>query len=362
VTNRLVEQALKKQKTSRTPIWLMRQAGRYLPEYMAVRDKAGDFLGLCYAPDKAAEVTLQPVRRFDMDAAILFSDILVVPHALGQNLSFVHGEGPKLDPVRDAAGFAALKMDRLHDHLAPIYETVKRVRADLSPEKTLIGFAGSPWTVACYMVEGGGSKEFLAVKSMMFGQEQVFAALITLLENATVAYLKEQIKAGVSVVQLFDSWSGVLDPISFEKFVIAPTQRIVAALKAQYPHIPVIGFARGSGVSILRYATQTGVDGLGLDTQFDRVWARDNLQKDFCLQGNLDPAVLRSGGAALDQHIDAVMDDLAGGSFIFNLGHGIIKDTPPEHVAQLVSRVRSHSLQNTSSQCPDQQQNKANAR
>lgn len=343
MSNQLIKNVLSGELAPIPPIWLMRQAGRYLPEYRALRAKAGSFLDLCYAPEMAAEVTLQPVTRFDMDAAILFSDILVIPHALGQDLRFAEGEGPRLPPIRDRAGIDSLSEDGLHARLAPVYETVTRVRAALPAHKTLIGFAGAPWTVACYMIEGRGSKDFEAAKTMMFGAPDLFDALMQKVEAATIAYLLQQAKHGADVLQLFDSWSGLLDPLSFDRYVTVPAARIRAAVKAQYPDVPMIGFARGAGASLIGYAAKSGMDGFGLDTQVDRKWARAALGPKVCLQGNLDPAALLAGGKALTGHIDAICDALDTGPFIFNLGHGIIKETPPEHVAQLVTHIRART-------------------
>jgi uroporphyrinogen decarboxylase len=323
------------------PIWLMRQAGRYLPEYRALRAEAGSFLNLCFDPEKAARVTLQPIDRFGLDAAILFSDILVIPHALGQPLDYREGEGPVLDPVRDAAGLAVLSEHRLHEVLGPVYETVARVAASLDRRTALIGFAGSPWTVACYMVEGGGSKEFAAVKALAYGDPPTFERLIDLLVDVTAAYLIRQIEAGAETVQLFDSWAGVLAEPAFRDWVIGPTRRIVAAVKAAHPHIPIIGFPRGAGVMAEAYAEQTGVDALGLDTAVPLSWAARRLQPRLPVQGNLDPVLLKVGGAAMDEAAGAIVEALSGGPHIFNLGHGVLQHTPPEHVASLIAAVRS---------------------
>lgn len=340
--NRLIEQALKHKKTPEMPIWMMRQAGRYLPEYMTVRKEAGDFLSLCYSPDKACAVTLQPVDRFGMDAAILFSDILVIPDALGQDVSFVQGEGPKLSPIRTMQEFEALSLEKIHKHLEPVYETIRLVRSSLKQDKTLIGFCGAPWTVACYVVEGQGSKDYLNVKALSFSHPELFQKIIDLLVESSSQYLKKQIEAGVNALQIFDSWAGVLDPISFQKWVIEPTKRIVENIRKDYPDIPIIGFARCAGYMLETYGQQTKVDGLGLDTQVCRKMAKDILKDNFCLQGNLDPVVLRQGGDALRDHVLTILDDFSDTPFIFNLGHGIIKDTPPEHVADVVELVKAY--------------------
>ena len=331
-------------KKDRIPIWIMRQAGRYLPEYRELRKDAGGFLSLCYNPDWAAEVTLQPIRRFGFDAAILFSDILVIPHALGQDLTFTPGEGPKLNPIKNAHDVDRLEqeIENIDNTLGPIYQTVKNVRSKLDSEKALIGFAGAPWTVACYMVEGGGSKDFMTVKTFSFAQEKLFQRIIDIVATATIAYLKKQIEAGANAIQIFDSWAGVLDPISFEKWVTKPTQKIVNALKKDHPNIPIIGFARGSGLQLKSYGDQTKVNGLGLDTTIDRNWAASTLQDKYCLQGNLDPMILRVGGQIMEDHIQSILDDLSKGPFVFNCGHGIIKDTPIAHVERLVEIVKNY--------------------
>lgn len=322
------------------PFWLMRQAGRYLPEYRAIRERVGGFLDLCYAPDLAAEVTLQPVRRFGTDAAILFSDILVVAHALGQRLDYVEGEGPRLDPIADAVALSRLSLARVDKVLEPVYETVGRVQAQLPAGVTLIGFAGAPWTVACYMVEGGGSKDFAAVKRFAWSDPAGFAALIDLLVEATVAYLLRQIAAGAEAVQLFDSWAGVLPEPSFRRWVIEPTRQVVTRLKAAAPAVPVIGFPRGAGLLYEAYASETGVDALGLDSMVPLDYARTVLQPRLAVQGNLDPVALLVGGGVLAREARAVLDALGGGPLVFNLGHGVVPETPPEHVAALVAMIR----------------------
>lgn len=338
----ILENVLSGKKVPQTPIWIMRQAGRYLPEYREIRAQAGDFLSLCYNPDYASEVTLQPIRRFDFDAAILFSDILVIPHALGQNLRFVQGEGPKLDALNDAKDLSVLKLDTINERLAPIYETVSQVRRQLPQDKTLIGFAGAPWTVACYMIEGGGSKDFLKVKNFMFSKDGAFDQLIDMLVSATSSYLIKQIEHGADIVQIFDSWAGLLDPLSYQKCVIAPTKKIVSAVKTAYPHVKIIGFSRSSGANLKDYAMQMGIDGVGLDTAIDRSWVKSHIQSTKAVQGNLDPALLRAGGENLEYHVKAIMDDFADAPFIFNCGHGIIKDTPIENVEKLVHLVRNY--------------------
>ena len=322
------------------PVWLMRQAGRYLPEYLKVRAEAGNFIRLCLSPDLATEVTLQPVRRFGMDAAILFSDILMLPYALGHGLAFKEGEGPVLPKLRTAQEVAALDMGRMREAIGPILQTVRQVRAALDPSVALIGFAGSPFTVACYMVEGGGSKEFAATRLMAWQQPELFGALIDRLTEASVEYLVAQAEAGADAVMLFDSWAGVLPPSEFRRWVIEPTKRIVAALRVQRPGLRVIGFPRLAGTLLGAYA-QTGVNGMGLDTSVDLATAARLVPGAVALQGNLDPLLLVAGGAALAQETRAVMLALRGRPHIFNLGHGIVPQTPPEHVASLVETLRN---------------------
>ena len=330
--------ALAGRRPPRVPVWLMRQAGRYLPEYRELRAAAGDFLELCFTPDLAAEVTLQPLRRYGMDAAILFSDILVVPHALGQPLAYVEGEGPKLDPIRDAGAVEALSGARVDAALGPVYETVRLVRDGLPPDAALIGFAGSPWTVACYMVEGGGSKEFAEVRRFAYGDPAGFGRLIDLLVDSTITYLRGQIDAGAEAVQLFDSWAGVLPESAFDRWVVEPTARIVAALRQSHPATPVIGFPRGAGLMYEGYAQRTGVDALGLDTTVPMAAAR-TLQRRLPVQGNMDPVALMVGGDVMQSEAAAVLEGLSGGPFVFNLGHGVMQHTPPEHVGALVETV-----------------------
>ena len=322
------------------PVWLMRQAGRYLPEYRELRQSVPGFLDLCLAPELACEVTLQPVRRFALDAAILFSDILMVPYGLGQPLEFREGEGPVLEPIRSSADARRLSLDALPSRVAPVYETVGRVATVLPAQTALIGFAGSPWTVASYMVEGGGSRDFIAVKSWAFGDPDGFGALINLLVEATIIYLSGQIAAGAEVVQLFDSWAGVLPEAPFRRWVIEPTRRIVAALRENHPRVPVIGFPRGAGLMYRAYFSESGVSALGLDSSVPPAIARKTLQSIGPVQGNLDPLLLVAGGAAMADGVIAIRRALGGGPFIFNLGHGIVPQTPVEHVGELVASLR----------------------
>lgn len=332
--------ALAGETLSPPPFWLMRQAGRYLPEYRKLRAGCNGFLDLCYTPEKATEVTLQPLRRYNFDAAILFSDILVIPDALGQSVAFKEGEGPKLNPIRDAAGLAILSKDKLQSHLAPVFETVSRLSKAIPETTALIGFAGSPWTVATYMVEGAGSKEFVETKKLAYGQPIVFKALIDLLVDATGDYLISQIDHGAEVIQLFDSWAGVLPEEEFSKWVIEPTAKLVARIKDERPGIPVIGFPRGAGALLLPFVERTGVDAVSLDTSVPLEWAAKHIQPKVTVQGNLDPVMLIAGGEAMDHAIDHILKTLGKGPFIFNLGHGILPSTPPENVAHLADRVK----------------------
>lgn len=333
--------ALKGETVMPPPVWLMRQAGRYLPEYREIRGKAGGFLDLCYTPELAVEVTLQPIRRYGFDAAILFSDILVVPDALGQVVRFEEGEGPKLDPIRSSDGLSLLHEDRIHAHLSPVYETVKRLSQELPPEVTLIGFCGAPWTVATYMVEGGSSRDFAIVRGWSVADPEGFGRLIDIVTRATSDYLCRQIEAGAEVVQIFDSWAGVLPDDAFQKWVIEPTAKIVSAVKQRFPDVPVIGFPRGAGPLYVPYIEKTGVDAVGLDTTVPLDWAAEQLQHRAVLQGNLDPLLLLTGGALMEERAAKIVSALGKGPFIFNLGHGIIKETPPENVSRLLEVIRS---------------------
>ena len=322
------------------PFWLMRQAGRYLPEYRAARAEAGSFLDLCYNPDLACEVTLQPLRRYGFDAAILFSDILVVPDGLRQQIAFKEGEGPVLTPIRSAEDLNGLDLSGFHQHLAPVYATVKKLSAAIPKATTLIGFAGAPWTVATYMIEGSGSKDFAKAKGMMFGRPELFARLMELLIQATGDYLIRQIDNGAEAIQIFDTWAGALPEDMFDRWVIAPTHTLVERIRAERPGVPVIGFPRQAGVLYKRYVAETGVDGISLDPSVPLDWAVAELQPRCTIQGNLDPLLLAAGGEALDAGIDRVLRTLSKGPFIFNLGHGIVPSTPPENVARLAERVK----------------------
>ncbi len=337
-----LKRVLNGERVDPVPIWLMRQAGRYLPEYKATRAEAGDFLSLCYTPDLAAEVTLQPIRRFGFDASILFADILLVPQAMGQTLWFAEGEGPRLEPLTDQAGIDALGLEGLHDQLAPVYETVSILARELPDPVTLIGFAGAPYTVASYMIAGKGTTDQAPAKRMAWAAPDLFETLMDKLVAATSAYLMEQIKAGAEVIQLFDTWAGGLPLPLFERAVLGPTQKIVANLKAAHPDIPIIGFPRGVGLLAERFLAETGVDALGLDTGADLGLAAQ-LQAKVPVQGCLDPQCLVAGGQVMRDEIDRICEALSGGPHIFNLGHGIVPDTPPEHVAELIEHIRAKS-------------------
>jgi uroporphyrinogen decarboxylase len=321
------------------PVWLMRQAGRYLPEYRLLRKQAKTFLDFCFTPDLAVEATLQPLRRFAFDAAILFSDILVIPHGLGQHVSFEEGEGPRLDPIRSAAEMDRLSGNGLKERLAPVFESLRRLRRELPAHVALIGFAGAPWTVAAYMVEGRGGTGFEAAKRMAREEPVLFGRLIDLLVEQTIAYLSAQIEAGAEAIQIFDSWAGDLDTEQRLRWSLEPLTRIVAALKTAHPNIPVILFPRGAGESYAGYAHIAGLSGLSLDSGVDLAWAAKALQPQVALQGNLDPELLVAGGPPMRQAIQRILVGLGQGPLIFNLGHGILPQTPPEHVAELVELV-----------------------
>ncbi len=325
------------------PVWFMRQAGRYLPEYREVRARVRDFLELCYTPELAVEVTLQPLRRFPLDAAILFSDILVVPHALGNPVHFVENEGPRLEPVRRAEDLRRLSPDRLLERLQPVFETVRRLREELSGEVALIGFSGMPWTLAAYLVEGCGSREFLLARRMARENPALFSRLIELLAEAVTRYLEAQVEAGAEAVQLFDSWAGVLAPGECARWVLDPARRIVARLRARFPEVPVIAFARGIGALHARYAAEVPLQGVSLETSVPMDWARDSVARPcgVALQGNLDPVALLVGGDGLLAEIEALAAAADGIPWIFNLGHGVLPETPPGHLARAVRHLQS---------------------
>ena len=330
---------LKGERRDPPPIWMMRQAGRYLPEYRALRAEKGGFLDLVYDSEAAAEITLQPLRRFPaLDAAILFSDILIVPFAIGQQLSFVAGEGPRLTPTLTEGRIRDLEPQM--QRLASIYETVRKVKAELSPQTTFLGFAGSPWTVATYMIAGQGSREQAEARRLAYADPGKLHAILDLIATVTVEYLSGQIEAGVDAVQLFDSWSGSLSPSQFERFVIARTAWIVEQLRARHPGVPVIGFPRGAGGKLGAYARETGVDAIGLDETADPAWANRELPQGMAVQGNLDPLALIAGGAPLKEAVARVLDAFSGRPHIFNLVHGIQQDTPLAHVEELMALVK----------------------
>ncbi len=328
-------------QTDIPPIWLMRQAGRYLPEYLATRAKAGSFLDLCYNPELATEVTLQPIRRYGFDASILFSDILVIPQALGQDLSFAENHGPVLGACPDNLFFDDANF---HLRLEPVYQAVEMIKSQLAEEgfseTALIGFSGAPWTLACYMIDRKGSKDFAATRVMALQNEEKFSQMIDILVSAISSYLIQQIKRGAEIVQIFDSWAGVLPPDQFEKWVIEPTTRIVRAIRQVFPNVPIIGFPKGAGVLYLDYAQQTGVTAIGIDTQMPVIWVKEHLQPHIVVQGNLDPFTLAAGGSNLLKQADHILNTLGDKPFVFNLGHGIDKSTPPDHVKQLIQHIR----------------------
>lgn len=331
--------ALRGRPTPRPPVWLMRQAGRYLPEYRAVRARVGGFLELCYAPELAEEVTLQPIRRFGFDAAILFSDILVVPHALGAGLRFVEGEGPRLDPVHDAAGVERLGAGCLAP-LDPVLETIRRLRRSLPPGTALIGFAGAPWTLAAYLVEGGGSRDFAEARAMARRDRPLFARLIRILTEAVLEFLDRQIGAGAEAVQLFDSWAGVLPPGEFGAWCIEPARRIVDELRRRHPGVPVICFPRGAGPGYRSYAEAVRPHAVGLDTAVPMAWAAASLPPEVCLQGNLDPVALLGDVDGMLAEARTVLDGAAGRPHVFNLGHGVMPQTDPAAVARLAAYLQ----------------------
>jgi len=325
------------------PIWLMRQAGRHLQEYKLLRSKAKSFLDFCYSPDLCIEATLQPLKRYQLDAAILFSDILVIPDALGQQVKFIPEKGPALEALESVAQFKSLSCDNIFNHLSPIYEAIKEIKLNLKKNTNnpaLIGFAGSPWTVATYMIEGGGSKDFYKVKKWAYQDPKSFQKLIDILIYASTEHLHHQIESGVEIIQLFDSWAGVLPPVQFDKWVVEPTKKIVNDINLNYPHVPVIGFPRGSGLLYKRFINQTGVDAISIDASIPLTWAVENLQKECTIQGNLDNLSLLIGGTMMEAEIANILAAFSSGPFVFNLGHGILPETPIQNVERLVELVR----------------------
>jgi uroporphyrinogen decarboxylase len=341
MSQKTILRALRGETQPVPPIWMMRQAGRYLPEYRATRAKAGDFLSLCYNSELAAEVTLQPIRRYGFDAAILFADILLLPQALGAELWFETGEGPRLSTIGDLAGVRALRgVEDIHETLAPVYETVRILSRELPRETTLIGFAGAPWTVATYMIAGRGTPDQGPAHVLKNSDRAAFKALIDLLVLATVEYLSAQIVAGAEVVKLFDSWAGSLKGQDFEDFAVAPARAIIAALKARHPGIPVIAFPRQAGEGYIGFARATGADCVALDDGISPVWAANHVQVDGCVQGNLAPSHMVTGGNDLVRETRRVVEAFSQGPHIFNLGHGITPDANPDNVARMVEAVR----------------------
>jgi uroporphyrinogen decarboxylase len=324
------------------PIWMMRQAGRYLPEYRELRAKAGGFLDLCFTPEYAAEVTLQPIRRFNFDAAIIFSDILVIPYALGRAVRFEAGEGPRLDPLDTPQMVAALAPQADFSKLEPVYEALRRVRRELDAKTALIGFCGAPWTVATYMVAGQGTPDQAPARMMAYRQPQAFAKIIDVLVENSTAYLLGQLAAGADVLQIFDTWASVLPPREFQRWSIEPTRRIVEGVRRQAPDAKIIGFPRGAGALLPAYVGATGVDAVSIDWAAEPSLIRERVQTRVAVQGNLDPLALIAGGAALDRAIDDVLSNFAAGRLIFNLGHGILPETPIAHVEQMIQRVRAY--------------------
>lgn len=345
--NKLFLDVLNGQKGDRVPFWFMRQAGRYLPEYLELRAKKGGFMDMALDPDAAAEITVQPLRRFDMDAAIIFSDILMIPYGLGMDVRFVAGEGPKLDALENLDDLDRLKYTQMN-RLNPVYQALTKTREMMASEgfdKTaLIGFAGSPWTVATYMIEGGSSKAYHKIKTWAYQNPNGMERLMEILVQATSDYLIKQVEAGAEALQLFDSWCGVLDYAHFKRFSIAPTKEIVSRVKSVYPDIPVIGFPKGAGINISEYVDETGIDALGLDSQINPVWAAQNLQSKMPVQGNLDPLCLLAGGADLEIQANAILQSLGDKPFIFNLGHGIDKLTPIDHVEKLAGIIKAYKI------------------
>lgn len=337
--DRNVVRALRGEAPKPVPIWLMRQAGRYLPEYRALRAKAKNFLEFCYTPELAVEATLQPIRRYDFDAAILFSDILVVPDAMGVPVAFREGEGPIVG-IADRGMVDGLSASGIETALGPVYDAMASVRRQLDPGKTLIGFAGGPWTVALYMLEGRSGLGGAVAKEKTARDPDFVDELVTRLAEATVVHLDCQIRSGADVVQIFESWAGVLEPGDFERYVVRPTERIVAEIRKRHPNVPIVGFPRGAGSLYIEYAVRTGVDAINLDSAVDLEWAERNLHPRVALQGNLDNFVLRQGGKPLEEAVFFILEAMGRHSFVFNLGHGILPDTPTENVAKVVALVR----------------------
>jgi uroporphyrinogen decarboxylase len=340
LANKPLMRVLAGTRESVPPIWLMRQAGRYLPEYRAIREKAAGFLDLCFDAKRAAEITLQPIRRFGFDAAILFSDILVVPYALGQHVTFEDGEGPRLDAIGDTAAVNGIDRDIDHARLEPVYEAITRVKQELPRAVALLGFCGAPWTLATYMIAGGGTVDQFPARLFAYRFPEEFAKLIDILVAASAGYLIRQFAAGVDAVQIFDTWAGVLPGHEFRKWCIQPCARIVEAVRKEISGARIIGFPRGAGTGYETYLEAVAVDAVGIDWTVELAYARDHIQTRRPIQGNLDPLVLLAGGAALERSIDAIVEALSQGPFVFNLGHGVLPDTPIAHIERLIARVR----------------------
>jgi uroporphyrinogen decarboxylase len=338
--NKKLLNVLNGQRETIPPVWMMRQAGRYLPEYRATREQAGSFLDLCFNPQLAAEVTLQPIRRFHFDGAILFSDILVIPYALGRKVDFVAGEGPKLEPIGDAQTTQSIKREVDHGRLDPVYETIRRVKPELPDDVTFLGFCGAPWTVATYMIAGHGTSDQEPARLFAYRHPDAFDDLLQVLVKASAEYLIRQLKAGVDAVQIFDTWAGILPPEEFARWCIAPVRRIILAVRDEIPDARIIGFPRGAGTVLEKYVTELPINAVGLDWMIDKTFARERIQSRKPVQGNLDPVALIAGGAALDRAVDDVMRAFSDGPFIFNLGHGITPQTPIENVERMIARVR----------------------
>ena len=342
-SNKNILRALAGETLKTPPIWVMRQAGRYLPEYRKLRAKAGDFLSLCYNSELAAEVTLQPIERFKLDAAIIFADILLIPQALGSELSFLEGDGPRLSRISNKNDILKLKpANSIHEHLAPIYNTVSLVAEQLSPKVALIGFAGAPWTVATYMIAGKGTKDQGPAHKFLKEDKDSFEMLINLLTEATILYLSKQIDAGAEVIKIFDSWAGSLKEEDFVNYTVVPVKKIITALNKLHPDVPIIAFPREAGLKYIDFANETGANCIAIDHSVDPEWAAKNLQIDSCIQGNLNPKHMVTGGKALLEETTKILDCFSNGPHIFNLGHGITPDGKPENLQLMIDRIRSN--------------------
>jgi uroporphyrinogen decarboxylase len=339
-TTKPILEVLSGKRQAIPPVWFMRQAGRYLPEYRALRERAGSFLKLCFTPELAAEITLQPIRRFGFDAAILFSDILVVPHALGRSVSFETGEGPRLDPLDDAMKMKALRAEADEAVLVPVYEALRLVKRDLPAGIALIGFCGAPWTVATYMIAGRGTPDQAPARMFAYREAEAFARLIDILVDVSSRYLVAQVEAGAEAVQIFDTWAGVLPPSEFQRWCVDPVRRIVANVRREIPDAKIIGFPRGCGASLTTYLDQVPVNAVSLEWTTDPAFVREHVHRRLAVQGNLDPLVLLAGGDALDRAVEDVLTNFAASPFIFNLGHGILPDTPIAHVERTLQQIR----------------------